>query len=70
MTTYSTSLKLELPGDGQQTGTWGQTTNKNLGDLLEQAITGVQNIPMLDANYTLTNLNGTLDEAQIGRAHV
>jgi hypothetical protein len=64
MTTYSTSLKLELPGDGQQTGTWGQTTNKNLGDLLEQAITGVQTIAMLDANYTLTNLNGTLDEAR------
>ena len=64
MTTFSTSLKLELPGDGQQTGTWGQTTNKNLGTLLEQAITGVQAITMADANYTLTNLNGTVDEAR------
>ena len=64
MTTFSTSLKLELPGDGQQTGTWGQTTNKNIGTLLEQAITGVQTITMFDANYTLTNLNGTLDEAR------
>jgi hypothetical protein len=64
MTTFSTSLKLELPGDGQQTGTWGQTTNKNIGTLLEQAITGVQTITMLDANRTLTNLNGTPDEAR------
>jgi hypothetical protein len=64
MTTYSTSLKLELPGDGQQTGTWGQTTNKNLGTLLEQAITGVQSIVMSNATYTLTNLNGTVDEAR------
>lgn len=64
MTTFSTSLKLELPGDGQQTGTWGQTTNKNIGTLLEQAITGVQTITMFDANYTLTNLNGTPDEAR------
>ena len=64
MTTFSTSLKLELPADGSQTGTWGQTTNKNLGTLLEQAITGVLTITMLDANYTLTNLNGVSDEAR------
>lgn len=64
MTTFSTALKLELPGDGQQSGTWGQTTNKNLGTLLEQAITGVQTITMLDANYTLTNLNGVSDESR------
>lgn len=64
MTTFSTSLKLELPGDGQQTNTWGQTTNKNIGTLLEQAITGVQTITMFDTNYTLTNLNGTVDEAR------
>lgn len=64
MTTFSTSLKLELPGDGQQTNTWGQTTNKNIGTLLEQAITGVQTITMFDSNYTLTNLNGTPDEAR------
>lgn len=64
MTTFSTSLKLELPGDGQQSGTWGQTTNKNIGTLLEQAITGVQYITMINADYTLTDLNGTSDEAR------
>lgn len=64
MTTFSTSLKLELPGDGQQVGTWGQTTNKNLGSLLEQAICGVQYITMYDADHTLTNLNGVPDESR------
>jgi hypothetical protein len=64
MTTYSTVLKLELPGDGQQVGTWGQTTNKNFGTLVEQAITGVRTITMVDADYTLTSLNGTTDEAR------
>lgn len=63
-TTYSTSLKLALIGDGDQSGIWGQTTNTNLGTLLEQAITGVQSITMIDANYTLTSFNGTLDEAR------
>jgi hypothetical protein len=62
--TYSTSLKLTLIGDGDQSGIWGQTTNTNLGTLLEQAITGVQSIVMADANYTLTNFNGVLDEAR------
>ena len=63
-TTYSTSLKLALIGDGDQSGIWGQTTNTNLGTLLEQAITGVQSITMIDANYTLTNFNGVTNEAR------
>ena len=62
--TYSTSLKLTLMGDGDQAGLWGQTTNTNLGTLLEQAITGVQSITMVDANYTLTNFNGVTNEAR------
>jgi len=62
--TYSTSLKLELIGSGDQSGVWGNTTNNNLGALLEQAITGVQYITMTNANYSLSNYNGTLDEAR------
>jgi cytoskeletal protein CcmA (bactofilin family) len=62
--TYSTSLKLELIGDGEQSGIWGQTTNNNLGTLLEQAITGVVSITMTNANYTLSNLNGVSDESR------
>lgn len=62
--TYSSSLKLTLIGDGDQSGIWGQTTNTNLGTLVEQAITGVTSIVMADANYTLTNFNGVTDEAR------
>lgn len=62
--TFSTSLKLELIGNGDQSGTWGTTTNNNLGTLLEQAITGVQSIVMVNADYTLTNFNGVADEAR------
>jgi hypothetical protein len=62
--TYSTSLKLELIGQGEQSGTWGVTTNNNFGNLVEQAITGVQTISMSNATYTLTNYDGTLDEAR------
>jgi hypothetical protein len=51
-------------GDGDQAGLWGQTTNTNLGTLLEQAITGVVPITMANTNYTLTSFNGITDEAR------
>jgi hypothetical protein len=53
-----------LLANGEGAGTWGQTTNTNLGTLLEQAITGVQSIVMSDADYTLSNTNGAADEAR------
>ena len=62
--TYSPSLKITLMGDGDQSGLWGQTTNTNLGTLIEQAITGVTSIVMSNANYTLSSLNGVTDEAR------
>ena len=62
--TYSTSLRLELIGQGEQAGTWGLTTNTNFGTLVEQAITGVQTISMSNATYTLSNYNGATDEAR------
>jgi len=62
--TFSPSLRLELIGDGDQSGLWGQTTNNNLGTLIEQAISGVITINITDANYTLTNFNGVADEAR------
>jgi hypothetical protein len=62
--TYSPSLKIALMGDGDQAGLWGQTTNTNLGTLVEQAITGVVSIAMSNANYTLTNFDGVSNEAR------
>jgi hypothetical protein len=62
--TFSPSLRLELIGDGDQSGIWGQTTNNNLGTLIEQAVAGVITINIIDANYTLTNFNGVSDEAR------
>ena len=64
-TSYSPSLKLSLLGTGDQSGTWGTTTNNNLGTLVEQAITGVAAISLSGISaYTLTNLNGVPDDAR------
>jgi len=63
--TYSTSLRLQLIGTGDQAGTWGTTTNQNLGTLLEQAITGYIAISIAGlTTYTLTNYNGVSDESR------
>jgi len=62
--TYSTNLKIELIGLGEQVGTWGTTTNTNLGTALEQAIVGRVTVDFAsDANktLTLTNTNAAQD---------
>jgi hypothetical protein len=62
--TYS-DLKIELIGTGEQAGTWGSTTNTNLGTALQEAITGSADVAFssADVTLTLTNSNG----AQVGR---
>jgi hypothetical protein len=59
--TYS-SLKIELIGTGDQSGTWGTTTNNNLGDAaLGEAITGSADVAFssADVTVTLTDTNAT-----------
>jgi hypothetical protein len=58
--TYS-PLKIELIGTGDQSGTWGATTNTNLGTALEEAITGSADVAFssADVTVTLTDVNTT-----------
>ncbi|MFN5118049.1 MAG: beta strand repeat-containing protein [Cyanobacteriota bacterium] len=60
--TYS-SYKIELIGTGEQAGTWGTTTNTNLGTALEQAIGGYVSVAFtgLTKTLTLTNTNAAQD---------
>jgi hypothetical protein len=64
--TYSTNLKLELIGTGEQAGTWGTTTNTNLGTALEQSIVGKADVAMSSTTVTLTLTNS--NAAQDARA--
>ena len=51
--TYS-PLKIELIGTGDQSGSWGDTTNINLGTALEEAITGSADVTFASGTVTLT----------------
>lgn len=62
--TYNNNLRLEIIATGEQSGTWGQTTNNNLGTLIVDAITGKTSITSSSSPYTLTAINGAADESR------
>ena len=51
--TYS-DLKIELIGTGDQTGTWGTTTNNNFSVAVGEAITGSADVAFSSADVTVT----------------
>jgi len=66
--TYS-DLKIELIGTGEQSGTWGTTTNVNLGIALEEAIVGRANANFTtDADLTITLIN--TNTTQVARHYI
>ena len=61
---YSPDLRIELIATGEQSGTWGTTTNNNLGTLIEDAISGKTSVTSSSSPYTLTAINGAADESR------
>jgi trimeric autotransporter adhesin len=76
--TYS-NLKIQLMTTGENSGTWGNVTNVNLGTAIEEAIVGSADVTFSSADVTLTltdsnasqtarnmrlNLTGTVAAAQ------
>jgi hypothetical protein len=62
--TYSPNLRIELIGTGEQSGTWGTTTNTNLGTLIEDAISGYVSVSVTSANQALTAVDGGADQSR------
>jgi len=54
MASSYSDLKIELIATGEQSGTWGTTTNTNLGTALSEAITGSADVAFSSADVTLT----------------
>ena len=62
MSSTFSNLKFELITTGEQSGTWGGTTNTNIGTAIEQAIVGMATLTSANfttnvATLTLTNTN-------------
>jgi hypothetical protein len=57
MASTYTATGIELITDGEQSNTWGQTTNTNF-ELFEEMVTGVVSIALSSTSYTLTTTDG------------
>lgn len=69
MSSTFSNLKFEIIGNGEQSGTWGTTTNANIGTAIEQAIVGMATLDSGDftANVCTLTLSNTT-AAQDARA--
>lgn len=61
--TYTTNAGIELIATGEQSGTWGDTTNVNL-QIIDRLTNGVGAITLSGTTHTLTTTDGSLSEGQ------
>lgn len=62
--TYTTRLRLEKQGDGENPNSWGTILNTNVIDLIDQAIGGYVKVTVSSAAITLSELNGQNDQSR------
>jgi hypothetical protein len=63
MASTYTDLKVELIGTGEQSGSWGTTTNTNIGTALEEAIVGTVDVAFSSGTVTLTLTNSNATQS-------
>jgi len=59
--TYTANSGIEKPGSGEQSGTWGDTTNTNF-DIIDRVLSGVGSITLSGTTHTLTTSDGSLSD--------
>ncbi len=65
---YSSSLRIELIGSGDQAGAWGATTDSNLAYVLDKGIAGYQDVPVSSTLQALTYVNGPSSSASLNQS--
>ena len=63
MASSYSDLKIELIGTGEQSGSWGTTTNTNLGTAIEEAIAESVDVPFSSGTVTLTLTNSNASQS-------
>ena len=66
--TYSSSLRVELIGSGDQAGTWGTTTDNNFAFIFDTAIAGINTVTISSVNQALTYVNGPTSTAALNES--
>ena len=62
--TYSTRIRLEKQGSGENANTWGDILNANVIELADEAIAGYAVVSVSSGEEILTALNGTVDQSR------
>ena len=62
--TYTTNIRLEKQGDGENPNSWGTILNQNVIDIIDQAIAAYTTISLSTVDVTLTTNDGTTDQAR------
>jgi hypothetical protein len=65
--TFTSRIRLEKQGDGENPNTWGLRLNQNVIDLVDEATAGFENIDIsspINGEITLTANNGTSDQSR------
>lgn len=57
--TYTSNNGIEKIGTGEQSGSWGDTTNTNF-DIIDRALNGVSQVTLSGTTHTLTTTDGAL----------
>jgi hypothetical protein len=65
---YSSNLRVELIGSGDQAGTWGTTTDNNFAYIFDAAIAGYQAVTITSTSQLLTSLNGPTSSAALNQS--
>ena len=62
--TYTSRIRLEKQGDGENPNAWGLILNQNVIDLIDDAVAGYQVVSVSNTGVTLTTGNGAADQAR------
>jgi len=68
MSTYSSSLRVELITSGDQPGQWGNTTNSNFNYIFDKAIAGALSVTTTSLDHVLTYLDGPTPTDQLNQS--
>jgi hypothetical protein len=68
MSTYSSSLRVELITSGDQAGQWVNTTNDNFSFIFDRAIAGYQTVSVVAANQAFTYNDGPVSSGALNQA--
>ena len=62
---FTTRIRLEKQGDGENANTWGTRLNQNVIDMVDEAVAGYESVEVSgQASITLTANNGTADQSR------